>query len=588
MEMFRKRSVVWSYFKDIDSSTVQCVICSGFLLRNSRGSTTPMLRHLRLKHTVEVLKSNIGRVVETGASVDHKDIKVEPEQFCSVEVALEDGDSDTLTTVNDSDHSTLLKASNEGPAVQMLHAEARCKLPVRHTRRRSLIWRLFEQLDSSDAARCRICAKRLHVSGGISNLRRHLSKRHPKVLSELLANGQKPPAEVHNSNANGGFDAPFLGLQQRQSSAEVALQNRTSTIITALKETVTPVMNGFAQALHGDAAQPEMHAGESDDWPERGTRRHSLIWRHFERLDSLDSARCRICQKTLQCLGGYASGNLRRHLLNKHPKLFSELVSNEQQPLSSNSAQDPNADEISEGSWETPVEVVLDDDDSDVSPVSESDNAVDSGLVNFFREQSVQQMAHSDESNHGTRRRSLIWRHFERLEGLNAARCLICMKKLQYFLSGGTGNLHRHLSKRHPKVFSELFSNWKHPSPLNLSLSPHGELNVVSGTSAIDRGVFSREMELIEALRRTQREEARTLEQQRELLEKLRAASAREAEAEREKIESLRKAQQLEAKDLSRQREELEMEKAELQKKWEELHQEREKLKLHSRLQEKS
>ncbi|KAM9765505.1 uncharacterized protein ACNS7B_000528 isoform 3-T3 [Menidia menidia] len=494
MEMFRKRSVVWSYFKDIDSSTVQCVICSGFLLRNSRGSTTPMLRHLRLKHTVEVLKSNIGRVVETGASVDHKDIKVEPEQFCSVEVALEDGDSDTLTTVNDSDHSTLLKASNDGPAVQMLHAEARCKLPVRHTRRRSLIWRLFEQLDSSDAARCRICAKRLHVSGGISNLRRHLSKRHPKVLSELLANGQKPPAEVHNSNANGGFDAPFLGLQQRQSSAEVALQNRTSTIITALKETVTPVMNGFAQALHGDAAQPEMHA----------------------------------------------------------------------------------------------VEVVLDDDDSDVSPVSESDNVVDSGLVNFFREQSVQQMAHADESNHGTRRRSLIWRHFERLEGLNAARCLICMKKLQYFLSGGTGNLHRHLSKRHPKVFSELFSNWKHPSPLNLSLSPHGELNVVSGTSSIDRGVFSREMELIEALRRTQREEARTLEQQRELLEKLRAASAREAEAEREKIESLRKAQQLEAKDLSRQREELEMQKEELQKKWEELHQEREKLKLHSRLQEKS
>jgi len=83
MDMFRKRSVVWSYFKDIDSSTVQCVICSGFLLRNNRGSTTPMLRHLRLKHPAEVFSSNNGRLSESGVSVDHQDIKVDGEQFCS-------------------------------------------------------------------------------------------------------------------------------------------------------------------------------------------------------------------------------------------------------------------------------------------------------------------------------------------------------------------------------------------------------------------------------------------------------------------------------------------------------------------------
>lgn len=85
--------------------------------------------------------------------------------------------------------------------------------------------------------------------------------------------------------------------------------------------------------------------------------------------------------------------------------------------------------------------------------------------------------------------------------------------------------------------------------------------------------MFKKERELIQALRRTQKEEARALEHQRELLEKLRAANAREAAADREEIESLRKAQQEEAKELNAQREELQREKAELQKKWEELQQ---------------
>ncbi|KAM4592952.1 uncharacterized protein PAE49_004516 [Odontesthes bonariensis] len=582
MDMFRKRSVVWSYFKDIDSSTVQCVICSGFLVRNNRGSTTPMLRHLRLKHPVEVFSSD-GRITESGVCVDHRDIKVVGEQFCSVEVALEEGDSDSITTVNDAHLSAaisgLLAASHEGPAEQITHAEARVNRPVRHTRRRSLIWRLFEQLDSLDAARCRICTKRLHVSGGISNLRRHLSKRHPEVLSELLASGQQPPADPHHSNADGVLVESFLGSEQMQGSVEVALEDGNSDLMTTLNETDNPVINGLPGS---DSAQQETHADASD---ERPARKRSLIWRHFQRLDSLDAARCRICMRTLQCFEGRATGNLRRHLLNKHPKVFSELVANtQQQPPPSNSTQDSNGDGgIDETSWEMPVEV--DDDDSDIITLNETDNPINNGLLDSMQGHSAQQIPRaevsSDHNESWTRRHSLIWRHFEQLDSLNAARCRICMKKLQCFQSGGTSNLHQHLSKRHPKVFSELLFNWKHQSSNSGTAAEQkqipGELKV-SGASVVERRMFNREMELIEALRRTQREEARTLEHQRELLEVLRAAGAREAEVERERIESLRKAQQVEAKDLSKQRKELEMEKAELQKKWEELHQEREKL----------
>uniref|UniRef100_A0A3B5QWD2 Uncharacterized LOC102227966 n=1 Tax=Xiphophorus maculatus TaxID=8083 RepID=A0A3B5QWD2_XIPMA len=217
-----------------------------------------------------------------------------------------------------------------------------------------------------------------------------------------------------------------------------------------------------------------------------------------------------------------------------------------------------------------------------------------------------------------SRRRSLIWRLFEHLDNLNAARCRICMKKLHK--SGGISNLRRHLVKRHPKVLSELLSTNHRPAVPSQDLNvasvsresyigtePHPvEVRVEDDSSDVmtpsiepDAGhiindnpdslqeglaqeafhsevrVFERELELIEALRRTQREEAQALQQQRELLERLQTVGAREAAAERETIESLRKAQQEEADELIRQREEMEKEKAELRKKWEELYQEK-------------
>ncbi|XP_047220123.1 zinc finger BED domain-containing protein isoform X4 [Girardinichthys multiradiatus] len=248
-----------------------------------------------------------------------------------------------------------------------------------------------------------------------------------------------------------------------------------------------------------------------------------------------------------------------------------------------------------------PVEVRVEDDNSDVmTPSNEPDtNHVINDDPDLLREGSTQEATHSEEGDNSSerpptkdRRRSVIWRHFDRLESSEAAQCRICMRKLQCFDSGCTSNLHRHLSKRHPKVFSELGSKQqlspdsnsrdgttesqliKHELPVRPSL-PSTRLKA-SSQSEVEIRVFERELELIEALRRTQREEAQALQQQRELLKKLQTVGAREAAAEREKIESLRKAQQEEAEELSRQREELENGKAELQKKWEKLYHERE------------
>ncbi|XP_041795377.1 zinc finger BED domain-containing protein [Chelmon rostratus] len=488
--MVRTRSVVWGFFKAVDAELVQCSLCTDYLVK--QGPTTNMLRHLRAKHPTEAVKINKGRVPgNTSITGGHRDMKTDSEQFCFVEVALEDGDSDSLTTGNDADFNYaingILEAAQRGPAEQITHEETSDDRPVRRRwNQRSLIWRHYERLDSLAAARCRICMKKLKCfeSGSTGNLHRHMSKRHPEVFSQLVADGQNPPPShsSQGSNVNSDSSTPpeTVGkTEKRPFSVEVALEDGDSDSLTTGNDAdFNYAINGTLEAAQRGPAEQITHEETSDDRPvRRRWNQRSLIWRHYERLDSLAAARCRICMKKLQCFESGSTSNLHRHMSKRHPEVFSQLVTDGQNPPSSHLSQGSNVN----GDSSTPPETV---------------------------------------------------------------------------------------GKTEKRPFSGDFK--------------------VSRASAGEKRVLKRERELIESLRRAQREEARALEHQRELLEKLRAADARDAAAEREQIESLRKVQLEEAKHLSRQKEELQKEKAKLQKKWEELQKEREKLLLFSREQQAS
>uniref|UniRef100_A0A1A7YJ72 Family with sequence similarity 60, member A, like n=1 Tax=Iconisemion striatum TaxID=60296 RepID=A0A1A7YJ72_9TELE len=531
MDKYRKRSVVWSYFKDIDASSVQCLLCSHYFRRKDNGSTTPMLRHLRLKHSAEITQE-----AESGGGLKPQSLELDSDQTFSVEVELEKDDINPQTQ-NDSDvHldiSSNLEAAAEAPVERLAHREASVNCPARNTHRRSLIWRLFEHLDSLKAARCRICMKKLHESGGISNLRRHLMKRHPKVLSELLAGSHQRPVEfLKHPNLSESHGA-ILETENEQEPVKVILVDGNSEIIGELTQAENPAINSLLQTLELNSAQKTTNA---------------------EALEA-------------NCVTG-------------------------------------------EISWDNSLKLIpvpTQDVSSDVTTPSNQTDSIPAvnGQLDTLQGGSTPQTTHADKSADqvvkSKRKRSLIWQHFVRLESLEAAQCRICLKKLQCFESGCTSNLHRHMSKRHPKVCVKAISNQQlHPSQdsdanndasVDSSVTRPEQMSAGSNVAAESEAgsrIFRQERELIEALRRAQREESRTLEHQRELLEKLRSASAREASADREKIEALRKAQQEEANELSRQREELEKEKAELQRKWEELNQERVELLLLSRDKEAS
>lgn len=80
--MVRKRSVVWGFFKEVDAKSVQCLVCTGHLMRLEQGTTTNMLRHLRVKHPT-VFKKIKGRVRETPSINGHPDTETEGLQLCS-------------------------------------------------------------------------------------------------------------------------------------------------------------------------------------------------------------------------------------------------------------------------------------------------------------------------------------------------------------------------------------------------------------------------------------------------------------------------------------------------------------------------
>uniref|UniRef100_A0A3Q3GFI1 Uncharacterized LOC110005891 n=1 Tax=Labrus bergylta TaxID=56723 RepID=A0A3Q3GFI1_9LABR len=369
---------------------------------------------------------------------------------------------------------------------------------------------------------------------------------------------------------------------------------------------VNSAISGILGAEHAQHMTNENTV--SDFIVTRRRSKRSVIWRHFESLEGSSAARCRICSKKLQCFEGGTTSNLHRHMSKRHPLEFAQLFSNEQNPQPSHSSQGADAVEDTSTQPET-VRALLSVSGGDSGNLNTAINADINSTINGILEAAQggpkERFTHLELSGDHpmTRRRSkrsMIWRYFERLDILDAAQCCICMKKIQCFEGGSTSNLHRHISKRHPDVFSQLWNDGQNqsvngdtpPEParatrkspcsgdvLNLSAvytrrTTRSDCSEdLRGASEGELRVLRGERELVEALRRAQREEAQALLQQRELIKKLRAANAREAAAEREQIESLRKTQMEEAKDLSRQREALQKEKAELRKKQEELQQ---------------
>lgn len=81
MDKHRNKSVVWSYFKDADPDSVQCLLCSEFVRGKDCASTTPMLTHLRLKHLAELSGTELD--LDAEGDPEHQSMEVDGDQIIS-------------------------------------------------------------------------------------------------------------------------------------------------------------------------------------------------------------------------------------------------------------------------------------------------------------------------------------------------------------------------------------------------------------------------------------------------------------------------------------------------------------------------
>ncbi|XP_077374715.1 uncharacterized protein LOC144017241 [Festucalex cinctus] len=419
------------------------------------------------------------------------------------------------------------------------------------TRKRSSVWDYFNDV-GPDSVVCLLCRNSLFKpeQGSTTGMWRHLRTHHP-TEAVMAAKGEgRETSMVYNHEQQ--------PMEIGEAQVVVELEEENGVVVSVNEDDIDSAMNGVLVAVQADKPvkeRPEEVVQEVVG-EERLSSRRNRIWKHFAPLGSLNAAQCLICKKKIMCSEG-KSNNLYRHMAKTHPQV---------NPRSSETVNEVH--------------------NSELNRIQGADQGEPAGAV-----QAEAMVENVLSSSSKCQRRSSIWKHFETSGSSNVAQCLICKKRIRC-PEGKTSNLHRHMSKSHPHAYQRpgkpaKIKTLSHSSSVHqestcpVEVMDEEEIADVAqfskGTKA-ERRIFRRERELIEALRRTQREEAKALEHQRTLVESLRAINAREVAMEKEQIESLRRAQQEEAKDLMRQREELEAERAEQKKRWEELEQEKKQL----------
>ncbi|XP_019742547.1 uncharacterized protein LOC109526000 [Hippocampus comes] len=429
------------------------------------------------------------------------------------------------------------------------------------TRKRSVVWDYFNDV-CPESVECLLCKNLLnkHEQGSTTGMWRHLRAQHPTEAAMAAKR------ESRGTSISSNHGQP---LEIGEAQVEVELEDGNGDVATVDDDDIDSAMDTLLVAAQGEEPvkeRPEEVVVVGEERPSSGKyHRRSLIWKRFEPLGSLNAAQCLICKKKIMCSEGKTS-NLYRHMAKTHPQVNTR-----------------SGQAVNEAAVHSELNGILEAVQGESAGAGVAEKKCKEEKIMVENPLSFRSKCH---------RRSSIWKLFEPLGSLDVAQCLICKKRIRC-PDGKTSNMHRHMSKSHPQAYRQAGKALK----LTKTNSPSHSSNVqqetcpveamkgkipdmvqVSKDTAAERRVFRRERELIEALRRTQREEAKALDHQRELVESLRAVNAREAAVEKKQIESLRRAQQEEAQDLMRQREELEREKTEQQKRWEELEQEKKQL----------
>ncbi|RVE46103.1 hypothetical protein evm_009267 [Chilo suppressalis] len=191
-----RRSGVWEYFDvtDEEQRTANCQLCSEEF--SYRSTSTNLVRHLQRKHGVVFMHSESDNDKEgdsekrprkptnnrTSIAWDYFTIKNPDKKLATCKVCTKDCSYFTST-------SNLLKHVRRAHGIGYMaddepddEEETQVKISRSDHARRSTVWAYFKHLDrASCLAVCLICKKKLSYLTTITNLKRHLIRKHPQL-----------------------------------------------------------------------------------------------------------------------------------------------------------------------------------------------------------------------------------------------------------------------------------------------------------------------------------------------------------------------------------------------------------------------
>ncbi|XP_062405539.1 zinc finger BED domain-containing protein isoform X3 [Sardina pilchardus] len=353
----RKRSIVWSFFKEEDSKKVVCLICTRTI--HHFGKTTNMLRHLRSEHPGEFSDFNFESIV-TGLTAKTASNTKNNLSNGLVEVAVMLGKPESAPQLNGIEdmevhgviEGILCASAGQGPSSDQNSEldNADEVTGATPSRKRSAVWMHYQKVDDEKKALCLLCKEKIQHQSSTSNLLRHLRKKHPSHFSQLEmsclqhAGGQKiyhmntPQASTdfianchtdsHQSNHTGTAVSSAVRRPNHQLNAAVMLGSpESASQENGIEDMeVHGAIQGILRAAAGQGPNGDQNSNTADVegvTVATTSRKCSAVWTHYQKIDDEKRALCLLCKKKIQHHS--STSNLLRHLQKKHPSHFSQL-----------------------------------------------------------------------------------------------------------------------------------------------------------------------------------------------------------------------------------------------------------------------
>ncbi|XP_041916990.1 zinc finger BED domain-containing protein isoform X4 [Alosa sapidissima] len=316
----RKRSIVWSFFKEEDDKQVVCLICMRTI--HHFGKTTNMLRHLRSEHPGEFSDFNFESIVTGLTAKTARNTKNNISNGL-VEVAVMLGEPERAPQENGIEdmevhgviEGILCASAGQGPSSDQNSelGNADEVTVTTHSRKRSAVWMHYQKVDDEKKALCMLCKEKIQHQSSTSNLLRHLRKKHPSNFSQLEMNtlqhagGQKiyhmntPQAstdlivnchtEAHQSNQTGTSVNSAVRRPNHQLNAEAVMLGSPEKAppengIEDME--VHGAIQGILRAAAGQGPSSDQNSSKADAegvTAAAPSRKCSAVWVHYRKLE---------------------------------------------------------------------------------------------------------------------------------------------------------------------------------------------------------------------------------------------------------------------------------------------------------------